>query len=84
MGTRMQDIDAGRSAVEESWFCLRSRGWCSCGVQPCAHVRAAQNPAVGPEAGQSRPFRMGFTAFPHDFTLRPWSRPVSSFATMRI
>ena len=34
----------------------------------CSLVRA-QNATGVSEAGQSRPFRMGFTAFPHDFTI---------------
>ena len=37
------------------------------GAAACSQ-EAAQNPAAGPAMGQSRPFRMGFTAFPYDIT----------------
>lgn len=38
------------------------------GAAACSRA-LAQNPAVSPATPQSRSFRMGFTAFPHDFSL---------------
>lgn len=38
------------------------------GAAVCCHVLAQDSASVPPLA-QSRPFRMGFTAFPHDFTV---------------
>ena len=67
MGTLRQDRGYGISQLR------RNRGLAAVavffwGAALCAGA-GDQDVIAAPEPGKSRPFRMGFTAFPHDFTL---------------
>ena len=67
MGTLLQDRGYGISQLRRN-RALAAVAVFFWGAALCAHAGEQDATAV-PETGKSRPFRMGFTAFPHDFTL---------------
>ncbi len=67
MGTFLQDMGCGIGQLPGNCR-LASVVVLLWGAAMCSPVRA-QNGTGVPQVGQSRPFRMGLTAFPHDFTL---------------